>query len=527
MTPLCTLQLVFGQSKAAEKVEFHFEDVTIPVSIKELADWSKGIDTNDAFGKKTNERNDSELSVWLNMLGFQSRSALANFLNAPLVRDKSMFHQLLRSWAGRKLLDKVSDSISLDDDKTGTKLFNSLESLLEQQEEVSTLELLNYLPAEVIHFDLNKWFLIVSSWRDELRQQQKLLSDLKRLTIQSGITADNKIVFTELKESINEVFLLDVEHREQPLKLEIWNPLSRKITRRSWIVFMPGLGGDPHHFRWLARSLSHKGWPVVIINHPGSDSEALNLLLDGREPVPGGAEVFTYRLSDLNAVLQAKNNGALNISGTNVILMGHSLGALTSFLASGANPQDGLSERCEKALDDLSITNLSRLLQCQLVEVPLPEQKKIENLEAIVGINSFGGLLWPYDFNVQTKTPVLLTGGTYDLITPLLSEQLGVLTSLQPNKFSRVLIIEGASHFSPIRVKGQTDQSKGQDIFQLSDTLIGSHPLSVQSLLAHEIIRFLDNLESGNQVNIISNKINSDLRYYILDQSTAKQLIGN
>ncbi len=131
------------------------------------------------------------------------------------------------------------------------------------------------------------------------------------------------------------------------------------------------------------------------------------------------------------------------------------------------------------------------------------------------------------DFNLQTKTPVLLTGGTYDLITPLLSEQLGVLTSLQPNKFSRVLIIEGASHFSPIRVKGQTDQSKGQDIFQLSDTLIGSHPLSVQSLLAHEIIRFLDNLESGNQVNIISNKINSDLRYYILDQSTAEQLIGN
>ena len=205
--------------------------------------------------------------------------------------------------------------------------------------------------------------------------------------------------------------------------------------------------------------------------------------------------------------------------------MGHSLGALTAFLATGATPKDGLSERCENALNDLSITNLSRLLQCQLVDVPLPKLKEIENLKAIVGINSFGGLLWPGVSTIKIDAPVFLTGGTFDLITPALSEQLALMVSIKPNKFNRALIVEGASHFSPVRVKGQSDQSKGDDLFQLSDALVGSHPLSVQSILAYEIIRFLDKLESKDEINVVTNAISSNLRFHILNQLIISEIL--
>ena len=46
---------------------------------------------------------------------------------------------------------------------------------------------------------------------------------------------------------------------------------------------MPGLGGDPEHFHWLADGLSRSGWPVAMLEHPGSDSRAIQELLEGRQ----------------------------------------------------------------------------------------------------------------------------------------------------------------------------------------------------------------------------------------------------
>ncbi len=526
-TSLLTGFLSIAQSRAAERVEFHFEDMTFPISIDELDKWSKGIDFEDNNSKKDLNDN-SDIAIWLNLLGFQSRFAVSNFLESPLITDKGMSRQLLRSWAGRKLLNEISDLIRLDDDSTGTKVFNTLENLLEGQEEVSTLSLLKALPGEVIHFDLNLWVNVVSSWKDELKRQQKLLSDLNELNYQNKmINKKETSASSKLKESSHEFIELKVPHRNEDLRLEVWNPIARKHKRHSWIVLMPGLGGDQNHFRWLALSLSHEGWPVVILDHPGSDYKALNLLLKGSLPAPGGAEVFPYRLSDLNQVLKARREGLLNVPGQKVVLMGHSLGSLTSILATGATPVEGLSERCQKALDHLSVTNLSRLLQCQLVDVPLLDQSEIVDLQAIVGINSFGSLLWPGESSLDIGVPVFFTGGTFDLITPPLSEQLSLMVAIKTNKFNRTLLIEGASHFSPIRVKGQTDNAEGEDLLQLNDSLVGSQPLKVQRILSLEIINFLESLESEKEVSTATNIHNTGIKYHILDKEIARNLIEN
>ena len=71
-------------------------------------------------------------------------------------------------------------------------------------------------------------------------------------------------------------------------------------------------------------------------------------------------------MADLAAVLEAQQRGDLNIPGTEVVLMGHSLGALTALLASGAELVPGMAQRCEAALAGLPLTNLSELLQCEL-----------------------------------------------------------------------------------------------------------------------------------------------------------------
>ena len=101
--------------------------------------------------------------------------------------------------------------------------------------------------------------------------------------------------------------------------------------------------------------------------------------------------------------------------------MGHSLGALIAFLYEGREPLDGLEKRCDKALTDFAVTNLSKLLQCQLSEIPIPEKTNKNEAKAIIGFNAFGSLIWPEEKSSGVDLPVLLIGGTYDLITQLIS----------------------------------------------------------------------------------------------------------
>ncbi len=487
--------------------------MSIPISIKELVDWSKGA-----------EETNSELASWLNLLGFKERKGLEKFLNTPLVRDKSMARQILRSWSGRKLLDEVSDLILMDEDSSGESVLDTLENLLEKKDEVTTYDLLNSLSVKAIHIDLDGWIEVANNWRNELNKQQKLISDLLIMDEISVKREESNVLPFEIKETEYKLIPLIVPHRNEPLNLEVWNPFFREENRKNWILLMPGLGGDRNHFSWLARSLSHNGWPVVVIDHPGSDSQALEALVEGKLPLPG-AEVIPDRLNDLDSVIKAKESGKIDISVENFVLMGHSLGALTALLASGVKIDDQLENRCQKVLDNLSLTNLSSLLQCQLVDITLSDRESMQNLSSIIGMNSFGSFLWQKNLDNQINIPLFLTGGTFDLVTPSISEQLGLLISVSSSPLSRVLLIEGASHFSPIRVEGQMYQSEGKDLFNLGESIVGYHPLSVQSLLSFEIINFLEKLEQKKSIPSNTNLTKDELKFHILDRTIIEKLI--
>ena len=486
----------------------------IPILIEDLSEWSS-----------SGKIHHSELSDWLSLLQPQSKSGLLKLLNAPLLKDRSMARQLMRSWVGKQLLDELSDLVRLDDDRSGIKVLNTLEDLLDEQPEVSTINLLEGLPAQSIFLDLDGLLELAERWRIALQDQQKLVLSLGKLKtdIRTDSYPHDAIANSYLTSSI--LIPLEVAHRINSLLLEVWLPQSKDINRSSWIVFMPGLGGSHDHFRWLARTLSDKGWPVILLEHPGSDVKAVKELLEGNNVLPG-AEVIPDRLSDLQAVIDFKDSGGLDISEENLILMGHSLGSLTAFLAAGAIPQEGLAKRCEKALDDLSVTNLSQLLQCQLIDVQLEKQRPLPNLSSIVALNSFGSLLWPNEADAEITVPVFLLGGTLDLITPPIQEQLGLLVSTSPHPFSRALLVEGASHFSPVRVEGQDKFESGNDLFQLDDALVGDNPLSVQYLFGKEIIRYLEALEKSKGVASSVHIKNGDVRLHLMDRLSVKEILS-
>jgi hypothetical protein len=89
-----------------------------------------------------------------------------------------------------------------------------------------------------------------------------------------------------------------------------------------------------------------------------------------------------------------------------------------------------------------------------------------------------------------------------------------------------VVVVEGASHFSPIRVESQAGSVQGDDLFQLGEELVGVNPLTVQTLMTQEIIRFLEQLESKS-APAAGHFDGGTTRWHRLNRKEADRLIGD
>jgi len=214
-------------------------------------------------------------------------------------------------------------------------------------------------------------------------------------------------------------------------------------------------------------------------------------------------------------VVAAEQAGRLPRLGDSVVLMGHSLGGLASLLAAGLRPEPGLPRRCERALDGIPLINLSQLLQCQLPQVSLPPPLPLaQPIAGVVSFNGFGSLLWPQRGLQGLNAPVLLVGGSLDLITPHLSEQLRLFLPAG-HAGSRLVLVEGGSHFSPVRIR-QGDQA----LFRLGEELVGVDPARVQALILSLSSEFLQGLQQSRPLPV-QRRLLAGVTAYVLDHGAA------
>ncbi len=469
--------------RAAEVLELQLDGLSIPIDLRQLKAWSQNP-----------ERSSNDLAAWLNLLDARSRRNLAQLLDAPLLRDRSFGQQLLSSWTGEQLLNELGLLLQIDARRSnGTThqgaavLRDTVNGLLQRQEAITSLDLLLALPGQRVNLKLDGVIELAQQWREQLERQRLAWQRLSQFKLPRRTSPARLLNFDHRGKGLPQQ--LAVPHRREPLPLELWP--STNTSPRAWILLMPGLGGSGGQLSWLAAALARWGWPVVVVDHPGSDEAAMKASLVGQRPPPG-AESLQDRLGDVDAVLAAQRRGELGPlgvrPGTPVVLMGHSLGGLTALLAAGQTPEPALATRCRTALSRLPLTNLSRLLQCQLPNTTTPPQQSTP-IAAVVAYSSFGSLLWPRQGLGRLKAPLLLVGGSLDLITPPLDEQLGVFVG-QRHPRSRLVLVDGGSHFSPVRVSADN-----QAVFQLGDDLVGVDPLKVQALLLLLTAEFLQSLD--------------------------------
>jgi len=509
-------------ARAADELLVQIEGLEIPIDLEELEAWSLQPD----------QQRGSQV-VWLNLLDAQARLGLSRLLRAPLLLDRSFGRELLQSWTGQPLLREAGGLLQgVDGENLAPQLLATLQLLFDRQSEVSSLDLLRALPTERLVLRVDGLLDLAAMLRDQLRYQAAAIDALRGQPL--PLRRSSPLLPRGQQWVRPQEQLLAVAHRASPVPMELW-PAKGGGDQRPLLVLMPGLGGSSSQLSWLAGALAQRGWPVVVVEHPGSDEEAMKASLEGAAPPPG-AESVPARLADLQAVLVARREGRLGLVGDSrpedgVVLIGHSLGGLAALMAAGLVPEAGLGQRCEQALVALPLTNLSRLLQCQLPtitgdgspdgSVPEPDAAELpqlagQPLRGVVTFNSFGSLLWPQRGLAALPVPVLMVGGSLDLITPPVQEQLHLLLS-SSHRSSRLVLVDGASHFSPVRLTAE-----GPPLFRLGQELVGEDPERVQALLLQLTLEFL---ESSQHPALLSaqRREHGGVSAYVLDAAAARR----
>jgi len=520
---LVVLPLAPPSLRAAELLELRIDSLQIPIHLDQLVAWSR---QGDGDGSSV-----GDLGPWLGLLDARSRADLQRILRAPLLRDQSFGRQLLDTWAGGQLLAELGNLLTTEDGGSTTALLQiTLRRLLEQRREVTLLELLEALPPKTLNLRLDGLVSLGQRWRTQLQRQQFAMARLRTLPLPriepSAAGGESAAGVSAMPATRPLRLRLAVPGRREGLPLEVWAASERRPSQ-PWVLMMPGLGGNADQMGWLASALAQRGWPVVVLQHPGSDGLAVRAAFNGQRPPPG-AETLGVRLADVEAVVAAQRQGRLPVNGAGLVLAGHSLGGLTALLAAGITPLPGLEGRCRAALERLPIHNPSRLIQCQLPERALPRAARPPaDLRALMLFNGFGSLLWPEPGLAALPVPLLMVGGSLDLVTPPLDEQLALFLAVRDPR-SRLVLVRGASHFSPVRMA-----ERDEALLRLGRELVGVDPLRVQGVLLDVTSLFLLSLEpSGPEATAAARppaeplppqrRLQEGITAYVLDPAAAR-----
>jgi len=125
-------------------------------------------------------------------------------------------------------------------------------------------------------------------------------------------------------------------------------------------------------------------------------------------------------------------------------------------------------------------------------------------------------LLWPTGGLADLQVPVLLVGGSVDLVTPPVQEQLNLFVHVS-NPSSRLVVVDGGSHFSLVRLDNQ-----GQALFRLGQELVGRDPRKVQNLILSLTTEFLQGLDYPLMLSP-QRRLQEGVSAFVLDRTMARR----
>ncbi|WP_310486730.1 alpha/beta hydrolase [Chamaesiphon sp. VAR_69_metabat_338] len=401
-------------------------------------------------------------------------------------------NQLTRAPLVLRLLDRIGDSIQADGRRNGSQSIRT--ALVRAARDKAGLTPLNFLrrfPSREVNLNLAEVFTIYDNLTELYKRRDRTVATLDRLA--ATATTDTQRNFStpldlrragSVQWQRRQYNWLDRsrsvssgESRQRRVPADLYLPQTT-ATNLPVIVISHGVAEDRTTYAYLARHLASYGFAVAVVEHVGGDANRFRNYFANTAPPPMATELLE-RPRDVSFVLdelqrRSQSDPTLRqLDLQNVGLVGHSLGGYTVLALAGAEID---FDRVKRDCNPNRSLNLSVLLQCRANELP-PRNYALKDprVRAIFAISPLDSTIFGRRGMSQIQLPVFLMGGSDDIITPAIPEQIYPFTWLQtPDKY--LAIVEKGTHFST-----QDIDPTQQSAFPVSDGLIGPEPAQARA----------------------------------------------
>lgn len=394
--------------------------------------------------------------------------------------------QFLYSPQGEILLQRLGEIVQTPSRQSGFYAIRAALILAAADPEgLSLLKVLEKFPTASLRINSAKGFENIEQLTGLIRQTETAITAVEQQALaqqNAEIAANNQNLalvanphrtrldirqagnFTWEKSSFE---LIDPQ-RDRRFPVDLYLP--RSSGKVPLVVISHGLGGSRSSFDYLARHLASYGFAVAVPEHPGSNAEQIQALINGLASEVAPPEELIDRPLDIQRLLDylSKTYGnRLNMQQVGVL--GQSFGGYTALALAGANLNfERLQESCNP--DRLSL-NLSLLLQCRATVLAAEtDVLQDQRISAAIAINPITSTLFGPTEMAKIQVPILMVASSDDSIAPALPEQIEPFTWLTP-RYKYLALLKNGSHFSTI-----AESAAGGGVFQIPASAVGPDP---------------------------------------------------
>ncbi len=458
---------------AAERVTLHYPPFKeFSLSVGDLEKFAKNGKIAPDLAPYVKQSTPAQIQQLRQLLQQQyqlSPTYVSQFVNSPLVGT---------------LFERLGEIIQSDNHRSGKQPLQAalVRAAADKQQGLTAINLLRRFPSRQIIVNVNEGFAVYASFAELLKQRDLTLSSFKQVAATEATSTTNVVKTLDLRKpgglrwQKRQFDWLD-RSRQRNVPGDLYLPQTTSNSPVPLIVISHGVAEDRTAFAYLAEHLASYGFAVAAIEHVGGDANRFRQYFSGLAPAPAATELL-QRPRDISFLLdelqrQSPTDPSLaRINLRQVGAIGHSLGGYTTLALAGAEIDfDRIAQYCSPNRS----LNLSVLLQCRAKELtPRRYTLKDPRIKAIFAINPLDNTIFGQRGISKVNVPVFLMGGSDDVVTPVVPEQIYPFTWLQtPDKY--LAILEKGTHFSTPSV------SKSDAVFQVSDSLIGPDPQLAQT----------------------------------------------
>ncbi len=448
-----------------------------------FGEFSLSTDALEIFAKKG--KITKEFEFYAKRANSQQLGQLRGLLEQRLEVSPTLVSQFTYSSLGETVVRRLGEVFQTDSRQNGFYALRSAFILSAADSEgLSVLNVLRRFPSRSVRLDLTRGRKIVMELSELFKQRDAIVATIAQEA--AAEAAQSQVDFSKQPDLRlpgpfswqQKTLTLNGLARDRTIMVDLYLPQLRNQggSKHSApvIVISHGAGENRRSFAYLARHLASYGFAVAALEHPGIDSKRFQQYFSGLAGPPEPMESINqpmevkYLLDSLQRLEKSDPalQGRLNLQQVGVI--GHSLGGFTALTLAGAKIN---FEQLRRDCNHNESLNMSLLVQCKAADLPAaiyPLQDK--RVKAVIAVNPLTSTILGPSGLSQIQVPLMMVGGSEDIVTPTVPEQIRPFTWLiTPNKY--LVVIENATHFSTVGVS-----AAGQSVLPVPSDLIGPDP---------------------------------------------------